>query len=316
MVTQEVSLVDKGANGWRFLITKSEGDSMDAAVQKLAMKMPTEAKKTIMDGLSAGLDQITALAGMVGNAETDDAASVPSELGMALVEVGKEISSLGAPYAGAAPADAPPEQPDTPEQTPPPGPEEAKAAAPAAAPATAPAMADPLTKSLPTPQTDSLSLSNTVTDLNMGTPKIAAAVENCLKAISEEMNKALIASTLGGDAVNKAGRKISANRYKKLETMYGEMGKLLNELAYDEAMPEPAPGKAPAAKSAPQGGAFALLQKMHEGTVAKAAVATSGASNQAAVNGGAGGAPVKAVQWPLDMSAAAVAAAKANRKRA
>jgi hypothetical protein len=318
MVTQEVSLVDRGANGWEFLIRKN-GEDMEATT-KLALKLPADAKKAIMDGLASSLDKISAIAAMVGGAEPDETAAVPDELAMALKEAGSELAAVGAAYA----VNATPEGQDTPEQTPPepaPGMDADKAAAPAPAAAPPPAAVgqpDPLTKSLPGAQTDTLALSTSVSDLVMS-PKTAQAATSFIGAVGEDMAKASMAML---STVEKAGRKIASGRYKKLVELHSGLGKLLNELAWDENAPAPAAPPASAEKAttakaaAPvKGDALAKLTKLLEAnanaSVAKSSASTPSSTQVRPVDGGG----KQAVTWPRDLSADLSARARENRKR-
>lgn len=114
MITQEVSLVDAAANLRRWVVIKrnsNEGKAMSTSTQKAALKMPGTARQTIMDGLAQILDQLTGIATTVGDAEVDDAATVPPELMQALGQVGQMIGGLCDQFAATeepAPAEGEP----------------------------------------------------------------------------------------------------------------------------------------------------------------------------------------------------------------
>lgn len=317
MNTQEVSLVDNAANKRRFVIVKRDQEMSDKKVTKDALRLPSEAKQGIMDGVAQALDKLTALATMVGEAETDDTATVPSDLGLALKQVGELIGGLGDQYA---PADAPPAEgepaPDATAAPPPPEmTEEGKAAEPAK---------DPTEKALPPPQKEGDNLTPMRDGDKMDPPQkkmletIGVAFEAATKLLSDEISETA-----------KAGRKIKGSRYQKLTELHGALGKLLNELAFDDASAEAeekaakSPAKkadaAPVAKSDDSSKLDKLLElaasnaaklKEHDAVIAKMA-RTPAESRVQEVEGN--GAPSKVI-WPLDMSADLAARKKAAAK--
>lgn len=297
MAVQETSLVDQAANLRHFVIVKAlERKAMpNAPLQKLALKLPEAAKQGIMDGLSSTLDKLTAIATMVGEADVDPAAAVPPDLGMALKQAAEVLTGLADQFAPAEATDegAPPEQTPPPEM-------EGKGAEPTP-PASAMAAA-PAQKDLPPPETDSLKVTSPISDGLSLAPKTMSAVAMLSGAITGELTNLFEQA--------KAGRKIAGNRYKKLSDLHDTLGKLLNELAYDESVP--AELAAPAKKAAPAPGDSPILKQLaaieatlkNQGsqitTLAKSAQVPS--APRAHPMGGGGGAP-QSKSWPLDMSA-------------
>lgn len=280
--TQEVSLVDNGANLRRFVIVK-RNDMTQTTTAKVALRLPTEAKQGIMDGLGQMLDKLTALATMVGDAETDDAAVVPPDLGLALRQCGEmciAIADQYSPAAEPAPEAAPPDA------------EPAAMAAPP--PAAAPGEVG---KALPPAQADPLTLAAQKDPLTMA-PKTMQAAADLFKAMGDEIAD-----------VAKAGRKISGGRFKKLSELHDALGKLLNELSYDDAaaaaglLGEDAPPakKAAGADVAKQLADLRAQVASQQETIAKFNRAPADAP-RARPAGEGGGAP-SAVRWPTDMSA-------------
>lgn len=99
MITQEVSLVDVAANLRRWVVLKNqkgEGTTMTAK----AMKMPSSARQSIMDGLSQILDQLAGIGTSVGEAEVDDTAPVPPELIAAIEQCGEMLDGLVEQFGG------------------------------------------------------------------------------------------------------------------------------------------------------------------------------------------------------------------------
>jgi hypothetical protein len=322
IATQEVSMVDSGANKKRYLIVKRDDDmSNNQPVKKEGLRLPTEAKTGIMDGLAQSLDKLTALATMVGEAETDDTAAVPPDLGLALKQCAELIGGLADQYAPAevAPPEAAP--PDAAAAPPP------DAAAGKAADATDEEKKNaPVAKELPPPQKDP----------DMGTPqhegdnmyppqkKMVAAIE----AVAAAHNFAM------GEIVDcaKVGRKIAGGRYKKLAELHDSLGKLLNELSYDDAAdaaklndpPKVAAKKAASKdekteKSANDGRLDELLALTKRNAVELAdqkqkiaKMAREPAESRVRENEG-NGAPTR-VQWPTDMSADLAARRRSERK--
>lgn len=202
MVINEVSLVDKAANLRTFAVIKRD----DMPTQKMTLKLPAAAKQALMDGLGQVIDKVTALASVVGDAEVDDAAAVPTELGTALTQTAQMLTGMSQQYSGdAPPADdgsAPPPQSD----------------AASAPPENKSAEGAPATKALPPEQHDGDSLKTLMRD------------GDSLKTV---LHKAIILAHAA--IVEKAGRKIAGHRYKQLEDLHGTLGKLLNDLSFDEA---------------------------------------------------------------------------------
>ena len=154
---QEVSLVDRAANKCVFAVLKKDGampgkklekaawvahaKTMKAAldavmlklrkadgVTKLDLSLPAEAKEGLMTALAEGLDKLSAIATMVGDAKVDDAAQPPADLGAALMQVGEMLAGAAEQFAsgpGAAPEGDKPA--DGAGSTPPPPPEGAPA---------------------------------------------------------------------------------------------------------------------------------------------------------------------------------------------
>lgn len=253
-----------------------------------------------MDGVGQALDKLTAIATMVGEAETDDAATVPADLGALLKTVADQLSGMASQYAPEAPAPEAEGAPADAASTPP----EEQQMSLAGAPGTAPAAKAAL---LPAPLREGENMTPLKDSLSMA-PKTMAAIGQLYSAFGDELIEAA-----------KAGRKIKGARYQKLSELHTTLGSLLNELAYDEALPEtfegPA-GKEKAKKSAapatnPVDAKLAELLALAKTTAEKvaahdAAIAkinrTPEAPRAREVEGG--GAPPSAVLWPADMSAA------------
>lgn len=207
MVVQEVSLVDRAANLEEFLILKNEG-AMPNDVMKL--KLPKAQKTTLMEGLAKVLDNLTALATVVGDAEEDDTAAVPDDVYAQLKTTAEMLGALGNAGNAAAPPEGAPAS-DGAETTPP---NQVTAAAPD----------EQVGKRLPPPQT---------TSLNIKQPETVSLNPE------QALHKAVAA--LHNEIAEKAGRKIAAARFGKLRELHDNLGKLLNELAYDDANAAAAP---------------------------------------------------------------------------
>lgn len=320
MITQEVSMVDAAANLRRFVVVK-RNETMGEQVAKVALRLPPEAKRGIMDGLATALDKLTALATVVGDAEEDAQVFVPPDLGDALRQCSELIVGLADQYAApAAPAEAPTEEaPDAP-------PSEGGVPPEIAEPAEPEMMG--LGKALPPPQNEPLALTPAKDPLTMA-PQTKSAIAEAFKAVAGEL----------ADGVAKAGRKIAGQRYKKLAELHDTLGKLLNELAYDDA----ADAAGMSADAAPAAAAKACATdgkktKKADEPVAKAAdpsvaellaVAKANADKLAehdsaiqkmsrtpetprARSAEGNGAP-SGVKWPLDMSAALAKRKKADK---
>lgn len=295
-------MVDSAANLRRFVIVKRDEGSVMSEKQKttkVALRLPTEAKQGIMDGLGQVLDKLTAIAGMVGEAEADDAATVPADLGMALTQCADLIKGLADQYAPAAPAEG--------EQAPPPPDAAAPAEAAAPPPPDMGKAASLAEKNLPPPRTDGSSMDPMNDSLSMQ-PKLAAIAGELMKVFGDEIVEAA-----------KAGRKIAGSRYKKLSDLHVTLGTLLNELAYDEAneKAEEKAAKAPArkgdepvAKSSPDGKIDELLalaksnQQRLEASEAEIRRINRTPDTPRGRQVEGGGAPPSTFQWPADMSAA------------
>ncbi len=314
MQTQEVSLVDAAANLRRYVIVKRDEGIMSEQnnrTVKVALRLPTEAKQGIMDGLGQALDKWTALASMVGEAEADDAATVPTDLGMALSQCGDLVKGLAEQYAP-APAEAGEEAP--PSDAPPPDGDQAPPDVGKAAPE------DEAKKSLPAPVRNGDNMTPQHDSLTMQ-PKMAALAGELMKAFGDEIV-----------AAAKAGRKIAGSRYKKLSELHNTLGTLLNELAYDEAneKAEEKAARSSARKDAPvtkgTDGSNPLLGKIDELLNQSKSNAERIAATEAAIakinrtpdvprgrQVEGGGAPPSAFQWPADLSAALAEQKKATR---
>ncbi len=273
---------------------------MPTPTQKLALKLPEAAKTGIMDGLSGVLDKLTAIATMVGEADVDDQSAVPGDLGGAMKQAADILNGIADQFA---PAEAPTEAP--PEQAPPPEPEaktaEGTGAPPAHAPAlgalppAAPSAGTPAAKGLPPEQHEGENMAPLKDGLTMSPKTMSIAAQ--------------LSAAMASDIVEmaKAGRKIAANRYKKLSDLHGALGSLLNELAYDESLPEPA--EAPAKKTAgttsqsPIAKQLAAIEASLKNQGAQIArIQTTPQTSRARANEGGDGAP-SGSGWPLDMSA-------------
>lgn len=320
MNTQEVSLVDNAANKRRFVIVKRDGVMSDKKpVAKDGLRLPSEAKQGIMDGLSQVLDKVTALATMVGEAETDDQAAVPDDLGLALNQCAELLEGLATQYGS----------PPTDEQAPPAGDQAPDAAAspppPDAAGKSATEEKDAETKKdLPGPKSDAnfntpqdhggdMTEQHHGFDMSKAVGGLAEAMSIAAKLIADEATETA-----------KAGRKIKGSRYQKLTELHGALGKLLNELAFDDASeaaeaktagknPTKKDAPAPVAKAAPKTSDEKLDKlldlteknaaklKEHDAAIAKMGRQPAESRTQDVTEGN--GAPQKKVVWPLDMSA-------------
>jgi hypothetical protein len=343
MVINEVSMVDAAANLRKWVVTKNEDGKMNEPAKKMTLKLPTAAKQALMDGLGQVIDKVTALASVVGDAETDDASAVPEELSTALKQVGEMISGMATQYAGAGTAAAGADQAPAAtsgapsEAQPPPNP---NAGAPAGK------SADPTAKALPSERHDG---DNIKTLLHDG---------DSFKTLLHKTVGAAHVELAAFERLDKAGRKMAGARYKKLADLHDNLGKLLNELAYDESAeasgaaaaaageaekakkPPPPPEKKPAAEGVPAAKnetapvaksdetavalaeAQATIKKMADALdtqgkrlaeVEKTAAAVSkvqGVSNAGSVDGPAP-TPSTSVQWAPDMSEA-ISKRKAN----
>lgn len=212
IVVQETSLVPAAANLRRFVVVKS----MDKKIRKLALALPSEAKTGIMEGLGQALDKLMAISEMVGEADVDEEAVVPGDLGAALEQCAQVISGLAQQYAPTAPA-------NDPAATPPP---EEVAASLEPTSGTAPE-APPIAKDLPPPEKDPLTMAPQRDPMTLA-PKTMNLIGELSGALAGEFSKEI-------GEVAKAGRKISAARFKKLSELHRTLGGLMNELAFDEA---------------------------------------------------------------------------------
>lgn len=294
MMVQECSVVDAAANLRKFVLIKRDDTMGDTNVQKEALKLPSAAKQGIMDGLAQALDKLTALATLVGDAEVDDAAAVPPDLGAALNQTAELMEGMAAQYCAAPPTDeAPPAGAEG--EPPPPA---AGAEGGVAPPAGKSVDGVEVGKGLPSEQHDGESMKE----------------QHDGDSLSQVMRKAVAAAHIELASLEKAGRKIATARYKKLSELHDTLGKLLNELAYDDAAEAAGASASDAKKDA---GNEALKKAVEEGKAAQTALATKlaeqdkqiavlskqqGVSNSRPVEGG--GAPPQAVVWPFDMSAA------------
>jgi hypothetical protein len=311
MITQEVSMVDAAANLRRFVVVKRNNTMADEQVAKVALRLPPEAKRGIMDGLATALDKLTALATVVGDAEEDEQVFVPSDLGDALRQCAELVGGLAAQYVPAQPEQPTEEAPAEPEAAPSePGVPDAIAA---------PAEPAMMGKALPPAETTPLTLAPQNEPLTMA-PQTKAMIADAFKAIAGE-----IAETA------KAGRKIAGQRYKKLAELHDTLGKLLNELAYDDAAGAAGLGSeaegAPAAKACASDGKktkkdepvakaadpklaeVLALTKANAEKIEAIEKANRTPETPRARSAEGGGAP--STVWPMDMSAAL-----AKRKRA
>lgn len=295
MEVEEVSLVDTAANLRKFVLTKRDSSMADT----MTLKLPGAAKTGIMDGLAQCLDKATALATMVSDAEVDDAATVPEELGTALKQVGEMFSGMAQQYAPtgapAASADGSAPPPPDGQQAPPPADAAGKSAT------------APTAKALPAPMHDGDSMKNLLRDGD---------------SIDSLMTKALAMgyAELAGMAVEKAGRKISGARHSKLAELHSALGKLVNDLAFDQANEAAAGTPAKKAAEAPVTKSATDLEKALADSNAAtdrlrkevadlrsnvtAIGKSAGESNAGGVEGDAAGAPEGgALAWPTDMAA-------------
>ena len=246
MEVQEVSLVDHPANMRKFVLLK-RNQSMPNSVKKDALKLPGAAKGALMDGLGKAADQIAAMATVVGEAVEDDTAVVPEDLVAALSATGEMLGSLGEQFATAPPADAgddagAPEASGPPAAPPPPAPEQKSADEKSKDD-------EEMKKGLPSPQT---SPPNTNTPVRDG-EKLSTLLHKTIAAAHMEV--------AAFEALDKAGRKMAGARYKKLEELHGSLGKLLNELSYDDATEAAAAsGQKPGAKKNDDAGSAGAQQ--------------------------------------------------------
>jgi hypothetical protein len=300
MMVQEVSLVDAAANLRKFVVLKRDGMTTDKT-EKMTLKLPSAAKQGIMDGIGQILDKLTALATMVGDAEEDDAAAVPEELGTALMQQAEMLEGMATQYAPAAAAGAEGAEGNPSEATPP-----AAGGSPdmtGGAPATAGKAANPTSKALPAELHDGDSLKQTLHD------------GDSLKTLLHKSIAAAHVEISGLDRLDKAGRKIAGARFKKLSDLHDTLGKLLNELAFDEAAEAAAGAGTGAEKGETKKDVSDLAtvvktaQETRETLTAKMAelearvnkVAAAPASSNAGSLEGGGAAPSDN-KWPLDMS--------------
>jgi len=132
IITQEVSLVDMAANLRRFIAIKRgemqpadettkdapaapqppaaaqpAPDAPPAPTEKAPLALPAAAKQTMMDGLAGVLEQLTAVATIVGEAGVDEAAAVPPELVQMLGDLSMMLTGLADQFAAPAPAGEP-----------------------------------------------------------------------------------------------------------------------------------------------------------------------------------------------------------------
>jgi hypothetical protein len=323
---KETSLVDRAANLRRFAVIKR--NTMTTSAQKNELKLPKAVKDAMMDAAGQALDHFTSLAEVVSSAAEDDAAAVPPDLLAAFDAGSKMLAGVAAQFAGseAPPGDAPPEgdAPPPAEGGPPAGEEEEEQkGAPSTDPAgAAKGDAAATAKGLPAPEKDTMKLATTLREGD---------------SLTQVLRKATALAQLELGEVEKAGRKMAGARYQKLVDLHEGLGKLLNELAFDEASGAGKDGKGSAKKSLSEGtegegvappeatdlkaliakanttiqNLQARLAEAREEQVAKGVPAAgAGASNAGAIEGA--GAP-PAVVWEPDMSAA-VAKKKAARR--
>lgn len=305
-------MVDAAANLRQFVVVKRNNMS-DEQVNKVALRLPSEAKRGIMDGLATALDKLTALATVVGDAEEDDQVFVPPDLGDALRQSSDLIAGMADQFAPAqaAPPEPPPEAPAEPTLD---GGVPPEISAPPAEEQMA------LGKALPPPTNEGLTMAPQKDPLTMA-PQTKSAIADAFKAIAGELAETM-----------KAGRKIAGTRYKKLSALHDELGKLLNELAYDDAAEGAgvsadakacAPGKDDTKKAAepvakagdPVVAQLLALAQAGAVAVAKAAETNRTPETPRARSTEGGGAP-SVVRWPLDMSAAMAKRKKAEGKAA
>lgn len=310
MAINEVSLVDAAANLRKWVLTKRD-NSM--STEKMTLKLPGAAKQGIMDGLASALDKATALSTMIGDAEVDDAAVVPAELGAALMQVGEMFEGMATQYAGSAADAADANKPPANEGGQPP-------------PTTA---ESPTGKALPPPHTDP----GYKSELHDG-DSLKQIYTKAIGLVGEM------------DALTKAGRKIAGHRYKSLQDLHSTLGKLLNDLAFDEASEANAAAGGDAKKNETaataknDGGTAtppsatpvtedklaeitkaandtrdALLKRIADQDAKIAAITkASGVSNAGAVEGD-GKPPSGDVKWASDMSAERAAQKQADKKK-
>jgi hypothetical protein len=306
MVVQEVSLVDRAANQEVFLLLKR--DNMATNVMKL--KLPKAAKTSLMEGLAKVLDQVTGLATVIGDSEEDDTAAVPDDVYATLKGCSDHLATLANAGNGAAPPlDAPPSDGA---ETEPPNQVTASAAPGTAPPATAPgalpgsaplAVASPPLDAaqkggLPSEQRDSTNIAQPMREGDN---------------LQSELRKCIALAHVELASYEKAGRKIAAARYGKLRELHDNLGKLLNELAYDQANEANDPtGKADLQKAVNAANAavasLALRLDAQEGKTPVSTAKTEGTSPLVKSNGApveGAGAPQNGTRviWPRDMSA-------------
>lgn len=97
MIAFEVSLVDRAANLRRWVIVKRNADmSTTEVVSKVAL--PSAARQAMLDGISGVLEKLTAIASMIGDAEIDDAATVPAELAGTIDQCSEMLRGVAEQY--------------------------------------------------------------------------------------------------------------------------------------------------------------------------------------------------------------------------
>lgn len=269
MTINEVSVVDKAANLRNFVLTKKD-DAMPKT-EKMTLKLPAAAQQALMDGLGQVIDKVTALASVVGDAEKDDTAAVPEELNTSLTQIAQMLTGMASQYGGAgsaaagagsaaAGADTAPGGTNGPSEQQPPGNPNGGADQGKSL--------DGTQKALPPEHKDP----GMKTELHDG---------DSLKTILRKAIAVAAAEVVAFEALEKAGRKMAGARYKKLAELHDNLGKLLNELAYDESAEAkgaaeaeaekakkppvpPAKEDAPAAKSEPSPEVAALTKQVAE----------------------------------------------------
>jgi hypothetical protein len=127
----EVSVVDRAANGYRFLITKSKNGDPTMKVRKANLVLPPTVKENLMAILEPSAKQLQDLLDAVKGAKEDEAAplELPAEFGGPLTELCDSLCSILSAGANEG-AEAAPEG-EVPAEAPA-APEEVEAAAPAA----------------------------------------------------------------------------------------------------------------------------------------------------------------------------------------
>lgn len=268
MMVGEVSLVDAAANLRKFVIQK-RNSTMKLDKADLSLKLPPDAKRAIMEGLSQGLDKLTALATIVGDADEDETAAVPDELVSALEQCADIVDGLADQYQSAG-AGADGEGGKPPVQG-----EGQPATGPMSPPGEAPGNVGPSGKALmkflgeyvpaakmayvaklletatpggkppeklSAPFAEGHNLTGGTREVGMGTSDLPNGLDHGIimaggdgSALGAEFRKSVGVANLELAAQEKGGRKISSARYQKLQDLHGHLGKLLNELAYDKA---------------------------------------------------------------------------------